>query len=244
MTFVNTLRRYALIGLILTLIGCGTTQTKTQTQIAPQGLMSTLEYIPIAEKDKNGVPIPYETKTNPYANQKGRIKKEAILEFIKAKRLFTAKDFDSALIKFKNLSESYPKLSGSFVYLGEIADQQKDYLLSEKHYRSAIESNAENVNAYLRLALSQRKQGKFLEAQNSYAKLLSIWPDFPEAHLNIAILYDLYLNHPIRAQRHYEAFQFLTKGENEEVAKWLDDVKSRTGMPTELEYTQAFTGGN
>ena len=83
-------------------------------------------------------------------------------------------------------------------------------LPAKSDYEEAIRINKDNVNAYLRLALAQRELGEFILAQNTYSEALAIWPDFPEAHLNLSILYDLYLNHPIRAQEHMEAYQFLT----------------------------------
>ena len=234
---------YCLVTCII-LYGCGATQTKVQVNEDPLTMAPTLAFIPVLEKDKEGNLIPYEAQINPYEKQKGRIKKEAIKQFILAKRLFTAKDYVAAKIKFEQITKAFPKLSGPWVYLGDIDFQSENFEKAESHYKKAIETNSENTNAYLRLGLAQRKQGKFLIAQHTYAKLLSMWPDFPEAHLNIGVLYDLYLNHPIRAQRHIEAFLFLTQGENQDIVKWLEDVKSRTGMATQLEYAPALAEGN
>jgi tetratricopeptide (TPR) repeat protein len=90
--------------------------------------------------------------------------------------------------------------------------------------------NKNNVNAYIALGQLQRKQGYFSDAQNTYLEALNVWKDFPEAHLNLAILYDLYVNEPEEAQKHYEAYDFLTGRKDEKVKKWLVEVKQRTGI--------------
>ena len=226
------------------LAGCGTQQSKSADTQAEPGpvLASTLEHIPSLEKDKEGNIKPYLPAENPYAALKGKIKKESIVAFIDGKRLYTAGKYDKAEAAFKKITELDKKLSGPWVYLGDIAAEKKQPELekAEESYKKAIEVNPKNVNAYLRLALTQRKLGKFLLAQNTYAAALNVWKDFPEAHLNLAILYDVYLNHPIRAQRHMEAYQFLTQGQSTEVAEWLQDIQKRTGMTTQLKVMPVF----
>jgi Flp pilus assembly protein TadD len=114
--------------------------------------------------------------------------------------------------------------------LGVIAEKEEKYDEAIGHYRKAISVNEKNVNAYLALGLVQRKQGHFADAHTTYVEALDVWRDFPEAHLNLAILYDLYVNQPEQAQRHYEAYQFLTGGKDRKVHKWLVEVKQRTGI--------------
>jgi len=80
--------------------------------------------------------------------------------------------------------------------------------------------------------LVQRRQGYFSDAHNTYLEALAVWKDFPEAHLNLAILYDLYLNRAEEAQKHYEAFYFLGGEKDKEAHKWLVEVKQRTGIDT------------
>jgi len=75
-----------------------------------------------------------------------------------------------------------------------------------------------------------RLQGKFIQSQNVYAKSLALWKDFPEAHLNLGILYDIYLNKPLAGQQHMEAFQFLSDSKKHEVTEWLSEIRTRTGV--------------
>ena len=112
--------------------------------------------------------------------------------------------------------------------------ESKDSKLAITHYQKALEINRSNMNAWLRLAHALRVQGEFLKAQNVYAHALAEWKDCPEAHLNLAVLYDVYLNLPLRAQKHMEAYMFLTGGEDKKVTNWLMEIQKRTGVAQAL----------
>lgn len=239
MKYANFITTSALLAAFLVLAGCASTPGKSKLGQAggkdsKPVLVSTQEYIPVPKVDNTGASLPYEAMPNPYLAQKGKLRKESIAKYIDAKRAFKQKQFTQAEKLFKELTVEDKSLSGSWVGLGDIAIEQKNYDQASTYLSQAIALNAKNINAYLRLAYAQRLQGNFLFAQNTYAKVLALWPDCPEAHLNLAVLYDLYLNHPLRAQKHMEAYQYLTGGENERVAKWLAEIQQRTGVPISL----------
>lgn len=233
---VNSLVHWAVLAGCIVLAGCASDSIKQNLDVVNQKptLVTTQIFVPVLKQDKEGAYLPYESKINPYAAQSSRLKKESVLTYINAKRAFDKQQYGAAEILLRQLIVDDKKLSGPWVMLGDIAGKKEDYLTAKDHYEEALRVNKDNVNAYLRLALIQRELGEFIFAQNTYSEALSVWPDFPEAHLNLAILYDLYLNHPIRAQAHMEAYQFLTNESDEKVAQWLEEVQSRTGMATKL----------
>lgn len=204
-------------------------------QAAKPELKATLSYVPKQQRDKEtGKMLFYKAKPNPYLLLKGRIDKPSVNHFIRAKRALKANNLDQADSILRELIAGDAKLSGPWVLRGDIALEKDDAESAVSYYRKAISANRKNVNAYLRLAQQQRILGKFIEAQNTYAKALSVWSDFPEAHLNLGVLYDVYLNLPLRAQRHIEAYLFLTDFENKQAKEWLKEIQSRTGKKTEL----------
>lgn len=223
----------ALLSITLVLLACATGDGKLKIVTDPSHqpeLVSTLQYIPVQEKDSEGSLLTYEASANPYLSQRSKVDKGSVLRFIEARRAYKSGRHNEARALLSSLTEVDQSLSGPWVMLGDIAVNGDDYQQAIAYYVKAIEINPVNINAYLRLAKVQRLQGHFLHAQNTYAKVLSIWPDFPEAHLNLAVLYDLYLNHPLRAQKHMEAYQFLTGSSNKEVAGWLTEIQQRTGI--------------
>ena len=181
-------------------------------------------YKPTGEK------IPYVPQTNPYTTQAVTVPAEADAIYSAANARLQTGDLEDAKTKYIALTEKYPTLSGPWVKLGSIAETREEYFAAIEDYRKAISINRNNVNAYAALGLLQRKLGYFSDALNTYHDALAIWKDFPEAHLNLAILYDLYLNDAEEAQKHYEAYSFLTGEKDEKVQKWLVEVRHRTGI--------------
>lgn len=236
MKYVNFIAQIFLLTVLVA--GCATTSQHSKINLVGKDveatLISTLEYLPVQKVDDAGAFLPYESIENPYLSQKGKIRKESIVKYIEAKRALKQKQYAQAEKLLQELTLEDKELSGPWIGLGDVAAEQKNYDQAVAHYFKAIERNAKNVNAYMHLAQVQRMQGKFLHAQNTYAKSLALWPDFPEAHLNLAVLYDVYLNHPLRAQKHMEAYQFLTGGGNKSVAKWLTEIQQRTGVAPSL----------
>lgn len=195
-------------------------------------LKETSQFIPRQKYDEKQMAISYEPIENPYLAQRGRVDKGSVLLFIEAKKAIKKKDYKTAKSKLLVITGNDDSLAGPWVLMGEIAQEQKELEKAVEYYQKAIDINSENVNAYTGLAHVQRQMGKFNVAQNTLAEALRIWPDFPEAHLNIGVLYDVYLNKPVLAQQHMEAFLFLAKKETEQAEVWFEEVKGRTGITT------------
>ncbi|MGD8853224.1 MAG: tetratricopeptide repeat protein [Gammaproteobacteria bacterium] len=186
--------------------------------------------LPRQPYDSAGQKVAYVSQPNPYTTETVVVPPEARSIFFAGSGMLRIGDLKGARRQFQTLTEKFPTLSGPWVRLGVIAEKNERYEDAIEHYRKAISVNRNNVNAYMALGLVQRRQGRFSDAQATYLEALEVWKDFPEAHLNLGILYDLYVNQPEEAQKHYEAYYFLTGEKDEKVHKWLVEVKRRTGI--------------
>lgn len=197
-----------------------------------QHVLAEVKNVPLPRQDYDGAGerIPYEPRPNPYTATAAPVPQEAKAMFAAASARLEQGESEAAEKQFRSLCEKFPSLSGPWVQLGAIAEKAGDDAKAAEHYSKAIGVNAENVNAYIALGLVQRRRGLFAEAQAAYLRALDVWKDFPEAHLNLAILYDLYANKPEQSQPHYEAYYFLTGEKDETAYKWLVEVKRRTGI--------------
>lgn len=195
-------------------------------------LKGTSQFIPRQQYDEKQIPIAYKGIENPYLNQRSRVDRGSVLLFIEAKKAIKKKDYKTAKAKLLVITGNDDSLAGPWVLMGQIAKEQKQFKQAVEYYQKAIQINSKNVNAYTDLAHVQRQMGKFHVAQNTLAAALNIWPDFPEAHLNIGVLYDVYLNMPLMAQKHMEAFIFLSKKNTEQAQVWFEEIKGRTGIET------------
>lgn len=220
---------------IILLAACGSQRLKTVApgEVPKPELIATLEYLPVLEKGDEGKYLAYEADPNPYVTR-NRINKGSVASFIEARKAFQAKNYDAAEKMFRDLAKLDKSLSGPWLMLGNIALEKNDPVKAQEYYAKALTVNKDNIGAWLRLAYVQRVQGEYLTAQNTYVSALKTWRDCPEAHLNLAILYDLYLNLPIRAQRHMEAYLFLSHEPDMKAVTWLSDLQARTGLAVNL----------
>tara|TARA_B100001059_G_C17791927_1_gene560682 strand:+ start:1047 stop:1775 length:729 start_codon:yes stop_codon:yes gene_type:complete len=189
-------------------------------------LAATEQYLPVQTYDEKNQLIPYVEKENPYLAQKAQIDKGSVLLFIEAKTAWRNKDANTAKQKLNVIIKNDKALSGPWMMLGDIALAEEDYEQALKHYQQGLTVNPNNINGYTALATVQRLQGKYSHAQNTLAKALALWPDFPEAHYNLSILFDVYLNQAQKAKQHLEAY-ILLSGEDEESQQWLQQLNER-----------------
>lgn len=214
---------------VLVLAACS---SKMQIPLAGQKveLKDTQVYMPVQSYDEQGKAVVYVPMENPYLELKGKIDKGSVLLFIEAKKAMRANDFNTAKQKLGVITQKDTSLSGPWVLLGNIAVEEKQFKLAQDHYKQALKITPGNINAYIALARAQRLMGEFDVAQNTLAQVLSIWKDCPEAHLNLGILYDLYLNQPTKAQQHIEAYLFLNQYKDQKAIAWFNEIQSRTGI--------------
>ncbi|MGR6873276.1 tetratricopeptide repeat protein [Pseudomonas sp. HK3] len=222
-------KQMAVIASVLVLSACA---SKVQIPLAGQKveLKETQSFIPQQAYDEQGKAIVYEAMENPYLELKGKIDKGSVLLFIEAKKAIRSKDYKTAKQKLGVITKKDTSLSGPWVLLGNIAVEKKEYTLAQDHYKQALKITPDNINAYIALARLQRLMGEFGVAQNTLAQVLGIWKDCPEAHLNLGILYDLYLNQPKKAQQHIETYLFLNDYKDQKAIAWYNEIQSRTGI--------------
>ena len=76
----------------------------------------------------------------------------------------------------------------------------------------------------------ERKLGKFAEAEAAYLRAIAAEPNYAPAHLNLGVLYDLYLAEPQKALEQFERYIEIA-GENKQVAGWVIELRKRVGAP-------------
>ena len=90
---------------------------------------------------------------------------------------------------------------------------------------------ADTAGGWNALAIAHREAGRFDEAEAAYRRALAIDASLASAHLNLGILYDLYLHDNTRALAQYDAYLKLAGGDAT-VSKWLADLRLREARPS------------
>lgn len=172
--------------------------------------------------DQAAGPVP-----NPYLADADSAPAEAREGMEIARRAFEAGELAAAEAELRKLTEDWPDLSGVWLNLGIVQNRSGDNAVAEQSLRRAIEVNDNNVFAWNQLAALLRDAGRFGEAEQSYLAALQRWPDYGDAHRNLGILYDLYLQQPQKALQHYRVAQQLREEPDRQLAGWIVDLERR-----------------
>ena len=120
-----------------------------------------------------------------------------------------------------------PQLAGPRANLGILYARTGRSAQALESLQQAIRLNPYRAAYYNELGMTLRREGKFDEALRYYAKALELDPNYAYAHLNIGILYDLYLQDTTKAMQHYQRYRELTPSEAGTVTKWIADLQQR-----------------
>jgi len=132
-----------------------------------------------------------------------------------------------AIELFKKVAQRDSRLSGPWVNIG-IAYRILDELdKADEAINTAIKINPKNAYAYNQAGIIMRERGELFVAQEMYQKALAEYPDYTNAHLNLAILCDLYLQKIACAKEHYQTYQALNAEENKQVVAWINELERR-----------------
>lgn len=168
-----------------------------------------------------------EVSDNPYLADKASISWAAEKSFKASVDLLKQQQWSQAEKELITLTKNYPQYSGPWLNLAYLYSKTDRNHKAEQAYQKAINANPRNINAYNELAILFREQGRFIESEQLYIRALSTWNDHPATHLNLAILYDLYMGRMDDALHHYRQYQSLQSEEDHKVKAWIADLQRR-----------------
>ena len=135
-----------------------------------------------------------------------------------------------AELEFKQLVIGYPQFAGPQLNLGLLYLRDSRLPEAEAAFKAAVALSPSNPVAGNELGITLRKLGKFTEAESAYQRTIAAEPNYAPAHLNLGVLYDLYLAEPQKALDQFERYIEIA-GENKQVAGWVVELRKRVGAP-------------
>lgn len=164
---------------------------------------------------------------NPYLENVPRISADTEATFNRGLTAMEAENWSEAELIFQELTVTDPRLSGPWVNLGIVHYHMDAIETAEADWNTAISLNPFNFDAYNQLAVLKREQGDFSGAETIYLNSLAKWPDNPEAHCNLGILYDLYMGLWAQALAEYQECADLTEEPSRQLRGWIIDMERR-----------------
>jgi tetratricopeptide (TPR) repeat protein len=184
---------------------------------------------PTPEKPNDGIEA-VEAPTSPESSPKPAAppaRPATDILFEKAQETARDGNHDEAITQFQQLLAMQADYPGAHTRLGLLLLQQDKADDAYKQFARAVALDNLDAIAFNHLAVIDRREGRFNAALDNYLKALEIDPDYAKAHLNIGILYDIYLARLDLALEHYQRYQDLTGNSNDDVNKWIIDLQRR-----------------
>ncbi|VAW59276.1 hypothetical protein MNBD_GAMMA08-297 [hydrothermal vent metagenome] len=143
-----------------------------------------------------------------------------------ALQLMGAGNTEAAIRVLNHVSQLDDSLSGPYANRGLIYLKLENREKAQQQFELALERNSRNVTALNQMGIFLREKKEFKAARLNYETALTINKNHLNAHLNLGILCDIYLQDKVCAVEHFEAYQSLN-GEDETVANWLVDLREQ-----------------
>jgi tetratricopeptide (TPR) repeat protein len=147
--------------------------------------------------------------------------------FDRGLELLRAGNSEAAEVLFEELTQDQPELAGPWVNLAKI------YLMREAPDQAvlalerALQANPKNCGALTQMGVIARRDGRFDDAEEYYKSCLAAQPTYAAAHLNLGILYELYMGRLSEALAAYNDYQTMVSTPNQQVVGWVMDLERR-----------------
>lgn len=138
----------------------------------------------------------------------------------------SARDLDKAKRLFGQFIQKNPSLSGAYVNLALIAFREEDYEIANKLVDQAINLNPQQAPAYHLRAQLHLKNGEIKPARQDYLKAIELRPGYTNAHYNLALLYDVFLQELALAIEHYSIYLSLLDKEDQTTQEWINHLRN------------------
>lgn len=136
---------------------------------------------------------------------------------------------DEAATQLEQLAAAYTTLSVPYINEGLMYLKANQFEAAERAFKHAVERDASSAIANNYLGVAQRNLGKFKDAEAAYQAAVTADDNYAAAHLNLGVLYDMYLQQPEQALTQFERYQQLASTPDAKVASWIKELRTRTG---------------
>jgi tetratricopeptide (TPR) repeat protein len=138
-----------------------------------------------------------------------------------------AQKTDDAIKQFQQLVKLDPAFPMANTNLGLLLIKKGKFEQARTALLNAIQQDKSDAIAYNHLAIAERQLGNFNKAKEYYNKAIDEQPGYANAHLNLGILLDIYLQELPAALEQYKLYQELTNRQDETIEKWVIDLQRR-----------------
>ena len=142
-------------------------------------------------------------------------------------KLSEQKKYQQALNLLQSIKKKYPQLSGPDYQVARIYINQNKYDKAVEAIDLSLNNNPRNYYSINLKGIILRELGRFAEAKAAYLQAIEIYPPYPNSHLNLGVLSDIYMRDLSLALIQYKQYQVLTQNKDKKVANWIIEIERR-----------------
>ena len=189
--------------------------------ISLAGCMST----PVKENDKKAVDL---RDDKPVVVAEFKVSNVLQQKYKVALEHMQSEDYRQAIAAMEKIVAEEPRVSGPWINMAIAYRKLDEIKKAESAIQKALETNPDNPYALNQAGIIGREMGEFSTAEEMYKRAIAEYPNYANAHLNLAILCDLYLQKIVCAKSHYQAYQELSQETDKSVVAWINDLDRRS----------------
>ncbi len=142
-------------------------------------------------------------------------------------KLSASKNYAQALVTLDGIKTKYPQLSGPDYQRARIFLLQQKLDEALEAVDLSLKNNSRNYYALNLKGVILREKGQFAEAKQAYLDAITAYPPYPNSHLNLGVLADIYLRDSGLALIQYQQYQALTGHADNKVKNWIIEIERR-----------------
>lgn len=142
-------------------------------------------------------------------------------ELLAAIALLKADNFRQAEALLEEIVKLRPDIAEAQFNLGWARQQLNKCPEAIPALQAGLQNKPGETRAIHLLAICERTLGRFSAAEKTYLQALALAPDDARLHLDIGILYELYLFKPPQALEHYRRYQSRQNPPDSKVGGWI-----------------------
>ncbi len=141
--------------------------------------------------------------------------------------LSEAKKYSQAISLLDKIKVKYPQLSGPDYQKARILLNQGRLDEALTAIDLSLKNNQRNYYSLNLKGVILREQGQFGLAKDTYLSAIAIYPPYPNSHLNLGLLADIYLRELSLALIQYREYMRLVGNQDKKVGNWILELERR-----------------
>jgi tetratricopeptide (TPR) repeat protein len=147
--------------------------------------------------------------------------------YAQALELLKASQWQEAEVVLSAYVKEFPLYSGPHTNLGIVYARTNRKPQAVTEFTRAVSANPKNAVAHTWLGMLAREAGDLKQAELSYRRALAADLQYAPAHLNLAILYDQYMQKPREALAAYRRYRELAGADDLRAAVWVAELENK-----------------